>query len=178
MACAADDRFMFVEYSGPVAPTKGEKKRRGGPSEVRAHITKEFHRRLRVKRQDALKGDDAKHPNSHRPPPQDDETIDDETIDDEEQHAMRRHRAPTSPSARLRPAASSEDTKTPPQSMVPCQLKTVLGEGRMDPFDVLPARRMPLFIHQVLDHVGIHPRASSVSNRNDTRNNLTPGLIC
>ena len=28
--------FMFVEYSKPVETIKGQKKRRGGPSEVRA----------------------------------------------------------------------------------------------------------------------------------------------
>lgn len=37
MACKAPaSQFMFVEYSKPVEPVKGQKRRRGGPSEVRA----------------------------------------------------------------------------------------------------------------------------------------------
>lgn len=52
----SSSRFMFVEFSAPSEPVpKGTKKRRGGPSEVRAHITKEYHRKLRVKRLGAPK---------------------------------------------------------------------------------------------------------------------------
>src|SRR4051794_29865275 len=93
-------KFMFVEYAKPIETVKGQKKRRGGPSEVRAvsatrsrqrrererfresaktlsrklfsrtfffteadsvftqHITKNYHRALRVKRLESLtKGD-------------------------------------------------------------------------------------------------------------------------
>jgi hypothetical protein len=81
---AQNGQFMFVEYAKPVETVKGQKKRRGGPSEVRAvsetrdwshqvatfgcyngengqlmrtiqHITKNYHRALRVKRLQSLK---------------------------------------------------------------------------------------------------------------------------
>ncbi|EXJ79616.1 hypothetical protein A1O3_07895 [Capronia epimyces CBS 606.96] len=55
MACASRSKYMFVEYSAPPQKVEGQKRRRGGPSEVRAHITKEFHRRSRFQRLGALK---------------------------------------------------------------------------------------------------------------------------
>jgi len=144
MAAAAKSRFMFVEYSAPAPPVKGQKKRRGGPSEVRAHITKEFHRRLRIKRLDALKGNA---PLVERPKlarlPQDDE--------DEEQ-------------SRAQLLAAQRPSKSPSKAN-PLQfnasrcLQTVLGEGRTDPFDVLPTlpnQRLHPFVIQVLDHGALH----------------------
>lgn len=49
--------------------------------------------------------------------------------------------------------SSSSSASASASSNVSPHLQTPLGEGRMDPFDVLPISRMPQFIHMVLDHV-------------------------
>ena len=140
MAAAAKSRFMFVEYSAPAPPVKGQKKRRGGPSEVRAHITKEFHRRLKIKRLDALKGNGplVERPKHIRAPG-----------DNEDEEQSR------SESLATQVRSWSPDREVPVQFDVLHHLQTVLGEGRTDPFDVLPTLpNQPLhpFVIQVLDH--------------------------
>ncbi|KIX06546.1 uncharacterized protein Z518_04522 [Rhinocladiella mackenziei CBS 650.93] len=154
MACTAQNRYMFVEYSAPAPPVKGQKKRRGGPSEVRAHITKEFHRRLRVKRLDALKGTV---PLPERP------KVANPTIEQEDEEQDWKHSGTRSPSIHTRPASPNKNI--PPELYLSRRLRTVLGEGRMDPFDVLPAHRMPLFIHMVLDHALAHSWPNTVPTR-------------
>lgn len=49
-----------------------------------------------------------------------------------------------------------------PQSSSPYTLSNLLGSGRLDPFDVLPTRGMPLFVHQVLDHALVHSWPNTV----------------
>lgn len=140
---------MFVEYSRPpAAPVKGQKRRRGGPSEVRAFITQEFHRKLKVRRVGALKGnvplpDRTKRANLS-PAAADESAVRDGDDDDAFQQRG------------IKSASGS-----PTQEDMSLQLSvspgpgswSVLGQGRMDPFDVLPVSRMPQYIQMVLDHV-------------------------
>jgi hypothetical protein len=167
-----NSRFMFVEFSAPAAPVpKGTKKRRGGPSEVRAHITKEYHRKLRVKRLGApriigdaesiVDGNDEEErivlPERTRSGKPDSITplvgagdIQDQTERTRRGSNMSRASSLSAPSAvAMPPSPKSEITRK--LSMSP-KLRNQLGEGRLDPFDALPAQGMPLFIHRVLDH--------------------------
>lgn len=169
-----NSRFMFVEFSAPAGPVpKGTKKRRGGPSEVRAHITKEYHRKLRVKRLGAPKAiDDVELIVAERGVEErvalPDRTKSNETetttsllgVDDEEDQQKHPRKE-----SRLRRVSSSSWSATSavtaplsPRSEIVTsmnsspRLQNLLGEGRLDPFDALPSQGMPLFIHQVLDH--------------------------
>ncbi|EXJ70583.1 uncharacterized protein A1O5_06653 [Cladophialophora psammophila CBS 110553] len=165
MACNAPaSRFMFVEYSKPVEPVKGQKRRRGGPSEVRAHITKNYHRALRVKRLEALKRGGEGHAGPLERPKRDagrkGPARDPRDGDEVRDHGDEEHSEKGEDDGLSRRAGSP---RTPPdddrngvvalQSNTSRLLKSVLGEGRIDPFDALPVQGVPLFIHQVLDHV-------------------------
>lgn len=172
-----NSRFMFVEFSAPAAPLpKGTKKRRGGPSEVRAHITKEYHRRLRVKRLGAPKiiddaesmvdGHDdeesivlAERTRSGRP----DSITPLLGADDKQDQTEHSRRGSNMSRASSLSAASAVAVPLSPQSEAAMSLSTSpklrnrLGEGRLDPFDALPSQGMPLFIHRVLDHGRLPP---------------------
>ncbi|OCT54037.1 hypothetical protein CLCR_09596 [Cladophialophora carrionii] len=190
MACNAQaGRFMFVEYSKPVEPAKGQKKRRGGPSEVRAHITKNYHRTLRVKRLESLKqgevplslGGFQRQDSSEGN--EDDEFPDPEVIKEASWSTGDANQtispsAPVSAWTKPSPGTTATTTTTSWLSEAPRRsstnedlalrlntslgLQTLLGEGRIDPFDVLPAQGMPMFVHQVLDHALVHSWPNTV----------------
>ncbi|KIW77870.1 hypothetical protein Z517_07703 [Fonsecaea pedrosoi CBS 271.37] len=156
MACnASTSQFMFVEYSKPVEPVKGQKKRRGGPSEVRAHITKNYHRALRVKRLEALKkGPDGipveKSKLEPRESPAGDTTEGDEAHWEKGGGGEPSSREPSYPSST--PPGEDDYKDIALQLNSAHRLQSALGEGRVDPFDAFPVQGVPVFIHQVLDH--------------------------
>ncbi|EXJ64544.1 hypothetical protein A1O7_00880 [Cladophialophora yegresii CBS 114405] len=194
MACNAQTgRFMFVEYSKPVEPAKGQKKRRGGPSEVRAHITKNYHRTLRVKRLESLKQGEvpASFGSEHKllqrqdssEGNDDDEYLDSEVINQApwsmgdvnptiSPSAPRPAWTKPSPSTSATTTTTSWSSEASPRSStnedLPFRLntsfglQTVLGQGRFDPFDVLPVQGVPMFVHQVLDHALVHSWPNTV----------------
>ncbi|KIW15533.1 hypothetical protein PV08_05581 [Exophiala spinifera] len=163
-------RYMFVAYKEPAVPVQGQKRRRGGAREVRAHITKEFHRKLRVKRlADGSIPDDKKAPDDtptkgtsgsepeaqHGP----DEGIDQEetrpeTVAPEQFFSSQQEhsRPPTVGSPGTRSVEDSRLPRRRPRREPLPGLKQVLGEGRTDPFDALPIRKMSTYLHMVLDH--------------------------
>ena len=147
MACTDQSRYMFVEYKEPVIPAQGQKRRRGGPSEVRAHITKEFHRKLRVKR---LGGSRAQTTLTDRSKLAGPAVHHDDEIQKEPR--PRTSTTPTSPKS----SAGSPDEDTSVQVSLSPGLKNGLGEGRMDPFNALPIDQKSMYIHMVLDHVRSH----------------------
>lgn len=174
----AQSRYMFVEYAAPAAPQPlGTKKRRGGPSEVRAHITKEFHRRLRVKRLGSLNPSPPRDDNTSDAPNPPDPTCDvqvpatgptflpDRTWlkdltpeEDREEHKAASieqvNATPPSPdNASPDPQRRGSTSRTPPQPTSPRIATTLLlGESNMDPFEVLPVNTAPSFIRHVLKH--------------------------
>ena len=154
MACAAKSRFMFVEYSAPTPAVKGQKKRRGSPSDVRAHITKEFHRRLRVKRVDSLRGNVSlpERRKTSVPSPERGKTssLSGEVEDVQDIRDDTKPPSAKSPTNLSRIESLNEEISL--RLNFSRRLSTVLGEGRMDPFDVLPSQHAPLFLNQVLDH--------------------------
>ncbi|KAJ9608933.1 hypothetical protein H2200_006704 [Cladophialophora chaetospira] len=191
MAGNAPGKFMFVEYAKPVETVKGQKKRRGGPSEVRAHITKNYHRNLRVKRLESLKKGDVPSASDQKVLNRQDssETNEDdvEEIEFAEVDQFIRPSPPTNPSVSpptwTRPSPTTTATSWSPETHVSPNedltlhlpsstfgLQTILGEGRLDPFDVLPTQGMPLFVHQVLDHALVHTWPNTVP----LRRSLTP----
>nr|KAK5441078.1 hypothetical protein LTR18_006922 [Exophiala xenobiotica] len=143
MACTDPSRFMFVEYKEPTIPAQGQKRRRGGPSEVRAHITKEFHRKLRVKRLDSLRPQTTLTDRSKlvRPVAHHDEEIQTATL-------PRTSTMPASPKS----LAGFPDEDTSVQVNLSPGLKNGLGEDRTDPFNALPVNQMSKYSHMVLDH--------------------------
>ncbi|OAP59520.1 hypothetical protein AYL99_06818 [Fonsecaea erecta] len=155
-ANAPGARFMFVEYSKPVEPAKGQKKRRGGPSEVRAHITKNYHRALRVKRLEALKkGQDGGFVGKSKLEPREDPRRDTRPGEDGdgEEHGETEDGDGLSPRKPSCSPSVDEDHKDLTLQLKSAQaLRSILGEGRIDPFDTYPVGGVPLFIHQVLDH--------------------------
>ncbi|KIX97019.1 uncharacterized protein Z520_07133 [Fonsecaea multimorphosa CBS 102226] len=164
-------RFMFVEYSKPVEPVKGEKRRRGGPSEVRAHITKNYHRALRVKRLEALrKGQDGGGPvEKSKLEPRDGparETSEGETQDGDvaiEEHEEKEDGDEFSPHKPYPTPPVDDDREDLALQLRSARgLQSLLGEGRIDPFDALPVQGVPLFIHQVLDHALSHSWPNTV----------------
>ena len=158
---------MFVEYSAPAPPApKGTKKRRGGPSEVRAHITKEFHRRLRVKRLDALKGINGPNepedsisigansftlPERSRSASESSPDTEDQQGDDECSQYSISQKSDTTRSSLSSTSASPLSVDVALQS-IPRRLQTLLGEGRIELFDFMPAQKHSLFIHKVFEH--------------------------
>jgi len=178
-----NSRFMFVEFSAPAGPVpKGTKKRRGGPSEVRAHITKEYHRKLRVKRLGRPKtNEDVEstvvesdtHERLALPDRSKAGEIERTTslVDLDDNQYQRKH---SHDESMLRRASSSSWSTVSavagalsPQSEIVTNMSSspilhnLLGEGRLDPFDALPSQGMPMFIHRVLDH-GRSPPTSSI----------------
>jgi hypothetical protein len=153
MACTDQSRFMFVEYKEPTIPAQGQKRRRGGPSEVRAHITKEFHRKLRVKRLDSLRPQTTLTDRSKlvRPVAHHDEEIQTATL-------PRTSTMPASPKS----LAGFPDEDTSVQVNLSPGLKNGLGEDRTDPFNALPVNQMSKYSHMVLDHVRSHLSQSLV----------------
>ncbi|KIW35457.1 uncharacterized protein PV07_02153 [Cladophialophora immunda] len=185
MACnAPTSRFMFVEYSKPVEPVKGQKRRRGGPSEVRAHITKNYHRALRVKRLEALKkGQDGGTAERSKLEPREGparearegEDGDCDGVDEEElgENGDGEGQSPRKPSCT--PPVGDDHKDIIPHLSSARGLQSVLGEGRIDPFDAFPVQGVPLFVHQVLDHALSYswpntvPVKRSLSNMNPVK---------
>lgn len=177
----SNSRFMFVEFSAPTEPPKGTKKRRGGPSEVRAHITKEYHRRLRDKRlgapktvKDAEFNLDGKDEEEHISRPERTRSVSNSQpdpttpLDGEEEGKKRHEMRHSSKPPRIRRASSTSWQSDPTASTTTPltqhseisrslsrspSLQSMLGESRLDPFDALPSLgTMPVFIDQVLKH--------------------------
>ncbi len=138
---------MFVEYKEPAIPAQGQKRRRGGPSEVRAHITKEFHRKLRVKRLGSSSPQTTLTDRSKlaRPAARHDDEI-------QKEPRPRTSTTPTSPKPSARPPDEDASVQVNPSP----GLKNGLGEGRTDPFNALPLDQKSMYIHMVLDHVRSH----------------------
>ncbi|KIV89266.1 hypothetical protein PV10_08845 [Exophiala mesophila] len=193
----AQSRYMFVEYAAPAPPPPlGTKRRRGGPSEVRAHITKEFHRRLRVKRLGSLnplplRGDDTSDPPMPPPPTHNDQvlatvstSLPDRTLSKhlnvEEHHEEHDAVPPEKGNATsLLSDDSSDDpqrigsTGRPPQGAISPTLSAspLLGESNVDPFEVLPFSTAPSFIQHVLKHAVVHSWPQTVPARNNSTAN-------
>jgi len=146
MADIVKSQYMFVEYAATTIPSQGEKKRRGGPTEVRSHITKEFHRRTKIKRLKACTGV----PPTPKLKPQT------RTGAAEEDDNAKQNEESQSPEKDAETGAawdrySSNDISV--QRFAAQQSNIVLGHGGFNAFDILTGQRMPRYIHLVLDHV-------------------------
>jgi hypothetical protein len=189
-----NERFMFVSYSGPPPnepPAAGQKKRRGGPSEVRAHITKEFHRKLRVQRLTSLHAEPSEAmvslPVRRKSTPLTNDqswgkkggrVVDIEEIESVPTDGPPRRTSSSSSTSQqspttISPSSFSDDLAL--QMTPPLQPRTFLGAGRMDPFNMLPSGGNNTFINQVLDHgrslVALLP-SPKISRRNKGRSGI------
>ncbi|KAK5031560.1 hypothetical protein LTR13_007549 [Exophiala sideris] len=145
MVDVAESQYMFVEYAATTRPSQGEKRRRGGPTEVRSHITKAFHRRTKITRLEAS----TRVPATPELKPQT-STGAAKGDDDAAQIGRSLSSDKDAKTGVARNRCSSKDGSV--QYYTDQQSNTVLRDGGFNAFDLLTGQRMPQYIHLVLDH--------------------------
>ncbi|KAI1607917.1 hypothetical protein EDD37DRAFT_670367 [Exophiala viscosa] len=145
MADVVESQYMFVEYAAATVPSPNGKRRRGGPTEVRSHITREFHRRTKIKRLKACTGITATP----------ELKLQARTGAAEEDHDAKQVEESQSPEKDPEMGAawnrcSSNDISL--QQSDAHRSNVFLGDGGFNAFDILTGQRMPRYIHLVLDH--------------------------
>ncbi|KIV80502.1 hypothetical protein PV11_07998 [Exophiala sideris] len=145
MVDVAESQYMFVEYAATTRPSQGEKRRRGGPTEVRSHITKAFHRRTKITRLKAS----TRVPATPELKPQT-STGAAKGDDDAAQIERSLSSDKDAKTGVARNWCSSKDGSV--QYYTDQQSNTVLRDGGFNAFDLLTSQRMPQYIHLVLDH--------------------------
>ena len=163
-------RYMFIECQ---TPDKAKlKNTRGSKSAARAHVTKEFHRKVRLKRRDGFTSTTtagSASPTTSTPGIARSNSIstikseesftgstvkyEDEDDDDDEVESLQR--IPT--------RESRSPSVSDPMARSVIQLS--LSQSRTDPFNQLPIADMPPFMQRVLDHALVHTWPSTVPVR-------------
>lgn len=134
-----ESQYMFVEYAGSTVPVQGQKKRRGGPTEVRSHITKEFHRKTRIKRLNTW----TRVPATAKLRPR--------TGADEEDESAEQTRRSQSSLGSTPDLRTKRETSVQPKAFR--DAKVVPRDIGVNPLDILTGQKLPEYIHRVLDHV-------------------------
>jgi hypothetical protein len=135
-------RYMFIECQTPDEAKL--RNVRGSKSAARAHVTKEFHRKVRLQRRETFTAETASQsPTSEPSPPQVDikeDIVKEEALDDAEE-----------PLDNI-PAEDRERSSSVSSGLVSMAVQSLLSQERSDPFDSLPIPDMSPFLHRVLDY--------------------------
>ena len=138
---------MFVECQ---TPDKAKlKNTRGSKSAARAHVTKEFHRKVRLKRRETFVSETSASP----PPPahiKSDEVIVKEEVED------------VDPNVERIPAQPRERSPSVSDPIARSVIQRNISQSRTDPFNQLPIQEMSPFLRRVLDHALVHTWPSTV----------------
>ena len=162
-------RYMFVECQTP-----GEAKlrnSRGSKSAARAHVTKEFHRKVRLKRREDFTAEVKEEP-SVSPISKPTLTplvveIKSEVLDEDDEPL---EEIPPQPRDR------SPSTSNPVAWSV---IQSSLSQSRTDPFNSFPEQEMSPFLQRVLDHALVHtwPSTIPVKGNNSLENPINAAWL-
>lgn len=137
---------MFIECQ---TPDKAKLKHiRGSKSAARAHVTKEFHRKVRLKRRETFVSEVSASPPPASEPKAEEAAIKEEVVEDagdllEQIPARQRSPSVSDPVARS-------------------VIQWNISQSRKDPFNQLPIQDMPPFLQRVLDHALVHTWPATV----------------
>ena len=144
-------RYMFVDCPNP-QKAKLQRSSKGSKSHVRAHVTREFHRRLRVERLQAFtKQQQPSFPPLLTPPA---EEIVDVIKRDEEADLLDVAEIVT-PVSVITTSSGAEDeceSATILRDIGNKFIWSMLSQSRSDPFNCLPIQDLPKYMQRVLDH--------------------------
>ena len=146
---ASGMRYMFIECQ---TPDKAKlKNTRGSKSAARAHVTKEFHRKVRLKRRDTFVSDVSTSPPPLAQPKSEEVAIKEEAIEEDDGELEQIPARQRSPSV-SDPVARSV-------------IQWNISQSRSDPFNQLPIQDMPPFLQRVLDHALVHTWPATVPSK-------------
>ena len=147
---ASGMRYMFIECQ---TPDKAKlRNTRGSKSAARAHVTKEFHRKVRLKRRETFVSDVS----TSSPPPArpkvEEVAIKEEAIEEDDEDTLEHI-----PARQRSPSVSDPVARS--------VIQWNISQSRSDPFNQLPIQDMPPFLQRVLDHALVHTWPATVPAR-------------
>jgi hypothetical protein len=131
-------KYMFVDCPDPQHVKLQRKK--GSKSNVRSHVVKEFHRRIRIERQQSFQ--QTSRPVVASPPTS-------AAVDRDEDHVRTK--------AGQDALKNEQSKKEEDSAMILRRIGTefiwsMVSQSRCDPFDCLPSANLPKYMQRVLDH--------------------------
>lgn len=138
---------MFIECQ---TPDKAKlKNTRGSKSAARAHVTKEFHRKVRLKRRETFVSEVGTSPPPAAQPKVEEVSIKEEAVEEDDDDTLEQI-----PARQRSPSVSDPVARS--------VIQWNISQSRSDPFNQLPIQDMPPFLQRVLDHALLHTWPATV----------------